>query len=172
MKLRLRRLEDDDLPLIRQWLHMDHVRSAWSNPDATIGLLEARPAAGSWRAIIEADGWDIGLVLWQHPARDELDVAGLADIPSSVIDIDIVIGELDAVGRGLGPRAIRLVAESALSDSAVPFVIACIRLDNLASQRAFTKAGFRRDREFDDVPNGRYVLMVRLREKGELDESA
>lgn len=32
---------------------------------------------------------------------------------------------------------------------------------NLASQRAFAKAGFRTAREFDDVPNGRYVLMVR-----------
>ncbi len=37
----------------------------------------------------------------------------------------------------------------------------CARFDNLASQRAFAKAGFRTVRVFDDVPNGRYALMVR-----------
>ena len=99
-------------------------------------------------------------MLWQHPTREELDVAGLSDVPESVIDIDIVIGEREAVGRGVGSAALRLVAENALTDTAVPFVIGCTRHDNLASLRAFAKAGFRRDREFDDVPYGRHVLMV------------
>lgn len=64
------------------------------------------------------------------------------------------------VGLGVGSATLRLVAETVLSDAEVPFVMACMRMDNLASQRACAKAGFRRDREFDDVPNGRYVLMV------------
>ncbi len=67
-----------------------------------------------------------------------------------------------------GTGAIDLVAEVALSDPTVPFVMACARLDNLASQRAFAKAGFRKDREFDDVPNGLHVLMVRRRQEGQL----
>jgi RimJ/RimL family protein N-acetyltransferase len=112
------------------------------------------------------DGRKVGIILWQHPTREELDLAGLADIPASAIDIDIMIGEVAALGRGFGTNAIRLVAETALSDAGVPFVMACVRLDNLASQRAFAKAGFRRDREFDDVPNGPHVLMVRHRQKG------
>jgi RimJ/RimL family protein N-acetyltransferase len=118
--------------------------------------------------MIEADGHKVGIVLWQHPTREELDVAGLADIPTSVIDIDIMIGEFDALGRGLGAEAISLVAEVALSDPTVPFVMACARLDNLASQRAFAKAGFHKDREFDDVPNGLHVLMVRHRQEGQV----
>jgi RimJ/RimL family protein N-acetyltransferase len=60
------------------------------------------------------------------------------------------------------------LAEVALSDPAVPFVMACARLDNLASQRAFENAGFLKDREFDDVPNGLHVLMVRHRQEGEV----
>jgi len=107
-------------------------------------------------------------VLWQHPTRQELDVAGLADISPSVIGIDIMIGEPAAVGQGLGLSAIRLVVEAAFSDPAVPFVMACARLDNLASRRMFAKAGFREDREFDDVPNGRHVLMVRHRQEGRI----
>jgi len=166
VNLRLREVTEDDLVLIERWLHADHVRSTWGDPDAHLRLLGTPPADGCWRAIIEADGREVGLVLWQHPTRQELDVAGLTDIPQSAIDIDIIIGEADAVGRGVGSSAIRLVVDAAFSDPAVPFVMACARLDNLASQRAFAKAGFRKDREFDDVPDGRHVLMVRQRQEG------
>lgn len=167
MNMRLCNATEDDLPLIERWLHAAHVRSTWGDPGTNIRQLRDAPD-GNWRAIIEADGLKVGLVLWQHPTRRELDDAGLIDIPESVIDIDIMIGELAAVGQGVGAAAIRLVAEEALSDPAVPFVIACARLDNLASQRAFAKAGFHKDREFDDVPNGQYVLMVRHRQQAQV----
>jgi RimJ/RimL family protein N-acetyltransferase len=75
--------------------------------------------------------------------------------------------EVDAQGRGFGSAAINRVAELALSDPTVPFLMACTRLDNLASQRAFAKAGFRKDREFDDVPNGLHVLLLRHRQEGQ-----
>ena len=134
----------------------------------SMGLIKPRVVVGcpsgvtevERRAIIEADVHKAGLVLWQHPTRQELDVAGLTDIPESVIDIDIMIGECDAAGRGVGSATLRLVAQTALADPAVPLVMGCARSDNLVSQRAFARAGFRRDREFDDVPNGRHVLMV------------
>ena len=160
MKLHLHDVTGDDFPLIERWLHADHVRNEWGDPEANIRLLRDPPGAGRWRAIIEADGRKVGLVLRQHPTRQELDVAGLTDIPESVIDIDIMIGEQEAVGRGAGSAALRLVAETALCDPGVPFAMACIRVGNVASLRACVKAGFHRDREFDDVPNGRYMLMV------------
>ena len=159
--LRLRDVTDDDLAHIARWLHADHVRSTWGDPDANLGLFKRPPACGSGRAIIEADGHAVGVVLWQHPGREELDLAGLTDIPTSVIDVDVMIGETAALGQGLGSGAVCLVAEAALFDPTVPFVMACARLENRVSQRAFAKAGFRRDREFDDVPNGLHVLMVR-----------
>ena len=165
MNLRLHDVTSNDLPLIEQWLQADHVRGFWGDPAEILGQLRTAPGAGRWRAIIEADGREVGLVLWQHPTRQELDVAGLTDIPESAIDIDIMIGERDAVGRGVGSATLRRVAEMALADLAVPLVIGCARSDNLASQRAFAKAGFHKDREFDDVPNGTHVLMVRHREE-------
>lgn len=166
MNVRLRDIADDDLPLVEQWLRADHVRRTWGDPDGNIRLLRDPPAKGNWRAIIEADGQKVGLVLWQHPTRKELDEAGLTDIPESVIDI--MIKEPAALGQGVGSAAICLVAEVALSDPAVPFVIGATLRDNLASQRAFAKAGFRGDREFDDVPGGRCVLMVRHRQQARI----
>lgn len=168
MKVRLLEVTNDDLLLIERWLHAEHVRSAWGDPDANIRLLRDSPADGHWRALIEADGRKVGLVLWQHPTRQELDEAGLSDIPERVIDIDIMIGERAEVGRGAGSAAICLVAEAALSDPAVPFVIAATLTDNQALQRAFAKAGFRGEREFDDVPSGRCVLMVRRRQEAQV----
>jgi RimJ/RimL family protein N-acetyltransferase len=64
--------------------------------------------------------------------------------------------------------AIGLVAKVALSDPAVPFAMACARLDNPASQRAIPKAGFHKDREFDHLPHGLHVLMVRHRQEGQV----
>ncbi len=166
MNLQLRHLIEavpDDLSLLRRWMHDEQVRQSWGDPEENLRQLSQAPEAGHWRAIIEADGHPIGLVLWQHPTRQELDLAGLTDIPTSAIDIDIMIGEPDAMGCGLGPVAIMQVADIALIDPAVPFLIACASLDNQPCQHAFAKAGFRRDREFDDVPLGRHVLMVRPR---------
>lgn len=161
MKVRLLDVANSDLPLIERWLHADHVRRYWGEPGDNARLLREPPAAGNGRAIIEADGRKVGLVLWQHPTRQELDGAELHDIPESVIDIDIMIGEAYETGRGVGTKAIRMVAETALADPTVPFIIGATMTNNVASLRAFEKAGFKQDREFDDVPSGRYVLMVR-----------
>lgn len=163
MSVLLRDVRNDDLPGIERWLHADHVRGTWGDPAANLRLLSEPAASGSGRAFIEAEGRGVGIVLWQHPTRAELDLAGLTDIPTTVIDIDIMLGEHAALGRGLGSDAIGRVAALALSDPAVPFVMACARLDNVASQRAFARAGFRKDREFDDVPHGPHVLMLRHR---------
>lgn len=156
-----------DLPLIEAWLREEHVRHFWGDPEENIRMMREPPGDGHWRALIEADGRKAGLVLWQHPTRRELDEAGLFDIPESVIDIDIMVGERALTGQGVGSAAIRLVSDAALADPAVPFVIAATALDNLASQRAFAKAGFQSDREFDDVPSGRYVLMARKRREAD-----
>lgn len=164
MNIHLCPLNESDFSLIEAWLNAAHVRERWGDPEEILESLCLPLPSGYWRAIIEVGGRKVGLVLWQHPTRKELDVAGLTDIPTSVIDIDIMIGERDAVGRGIGSSAIRIVAEQALADPSVPFLIGCAAPDNLASQRAFAKAGFQCDREFDDVPNGIHVLMVRHRQ--------
>lgn len=163
MDVRLVDVTSDDLPLVDRWLRADHVRRYWGEPETNLQALREPPAKGNWRALIEADGRRVGLVLWQHPTRRELDEAGLLDVPESVIDIDIMIGEASRTGQGVGSAAIRLVAEAVLADPEVPFVIAAASVGNLASQRAFAKAGFSSDREFDDGPGGRCVLMVRHR---------
>jgi len=158
----LRPAVEADAPLIRRWLEADHVRAFWGEPETNARLL-APPAPGEWRAIILAEARAVGLVIWRHPTRQELDQAGLTEIPATAIDLDIMLGEDQARGRGLGAAAIALVAERALADPAVPLVIAAVMAGNQASLRAFAKAGFQPEREFDEPPGGRHVLMARWR---------
>jgi aminoglycoside 6'-N-acetyltransferase len=152
-----------DHALIECWLHAEHVQRWWGDPHENSALLQNLPESAQSRLIV-ADGRKIGLVSWQHPSRVELDDAGLEDVPGSVVDIDIMIGEQEQMGRGFGTAAIKLVAEQALASPAVPFVIAATSVENTVSQRAFAKAGFRVDREFDDPLCGRSVLMVLRRQ--------
>ena len=161
--VRLREIEPADQPLLARWLEADHVRPVWGDPAETLRVLDTPLPAGDGRALIETGDRPIGFIQWQHPTRAELDLAGLYDIPPSVIDIDIMIGEPEATGRGFGPQAVTLVAAQALSDPDVPFLIACAAADNKTSQKAFAKAGFAANREFDDIPHGRHLLMIRRR---------
>jgi RimJ/RimL family protein N-acetyltransferase len=161
--VRLRDISAADHPLLARWLEAGHVRPVWGDPAETLRSLDTPLPAGHGRALIETAGRPAGFIQWQHPTRAELDTAKLYDIPTSVIDIDILIGEPDATNRGTGSQAIALVAAEALSDPAIPFVIGCAAVPHTASQSAFRKAGFTADREFDDLPHGRHVLMVRRR---------
>ena len=162
MDVTLLEVTSEHAALIERWLHAEHVRRYWGDPAQTGRALDALPPE-TRRAIIEVGGREVGLAIWQCPTRRELDAAGLHDIPETVTDIDILIGEPDAVGRGIGSAALRLIADGALENPGVPFVIAAAAVENAASRRAFAKAGFVEDREFDDVPDGHYVLLVRRR---------
>lgn len=164
MGLRLVPVTPADLPQLTRWLRAEHVRRFWGDVEENLKLLAAAQANGHWRAIIEYDGRKVGLVLWQHPTREELDAATLLDLPDTVIDIDIMLGDVTAIRQGVGSATIAILAQTILSDPAIPFLMACARWDNLASQKAFTKAGFYKDREFNDPPHGeRYALMIRQR---------
>ncbi len=104
-RVELAGLAPGDLPLVARWLAADHVRRYWGEPEECLRLLEGPPDV-THRAVIEAGGRKVGLVVWQHPSRKELDEAGLDDIPTSVADVDIMIGELDAIReptRRVGP---------------------------------------------------------------------
>ena len=157
-------LTQADLPLVEAWLRAEHVRRFWGDPEENYRNL-ACPEPGTSLAVILEGGRRVGLVLWRHPSRRELDEAGLCDIPTSVMDMDIMLGELEAVGRGIGPAAIALVAQRVLADPSVPCLIAACMRENAASRLAFAKAGFGLDREFDD-PLGGWCFLLK-RERGE-----
>jgi RimJ/RimL family protein N-acetyltransferase len=47
--------------------------------------------------------------------------------------------------------------------------MACAGHDNLASQRTCAKAGFHKDRQFEDMPQGLHWLLARHREDRQIE---
>jgi aminoglycoside 6'-N-acetyltransferase len=110
-------------------------------------------------AVITADRKPIGYVCWQTPSPSELEAAGLTGLPADLVDIDILIGEPEFLGRGVGPRALALVLARLRAEG-----VGCAGLgtstSNRAAIRAFEKAGFRAFRDFEDPEFGPCRYMV------------
>ena len=127
-------------------------------------------------AVITADGRPAGYLCWQRPSPPELEAAGLTDLPGDLVDIDILIGESELLGRGVGPRALALLLGKLRSEG-VGFAGLGTSTSNRVAIRAFEKAGFRLFRDFADPESGPCKYMVaRLRgaveQPGAADDAA
>ncbi len=144
-----------DLPWLERWLRSPHVVRWWGTPD--LAALVRRPE--DTHAVIMADRRPAGYLCWQKPFPAELEAAGLTDLPGDLVDIDIMIGEPELLGRGLGPRALALLLTK-LRGEGVGFAGLGTSASNRVAIRAFEKAGFRLFREFEDPELGACKYMV------------
>ena len=175
--LSIRELGGDlaDLELLVSWRARPHVSRWWDTdeePAFTIeaAIAESGPGADvdTTSCFIELGGRPIGFVQyyrwWADPdgARD----IGVPQGPD-VFGLDVLIGELDAVGVGLGSRAVDMMCGYLFEQGATCVALATA-LENGRAQRAFEKAGFHKVKQVldTDTRGGERVeswLMVRER---------
>ncbi len=136
-----------DLPLVAAWLNHAQVARWWGEPAQALAELAQRDERSV--ALIVAAGRPVGLVCWQTPTRAELRAAGLDDLPGDLVDVDIMIGEPDAIGHGIGPRALRRLFEH-LRERGVAWVGVASALANRRALVAWAKAGLQPYRDFDE----------------------
>jgi aminoglycoside 6'-N-acetyltransferase len=146
-----------DLPLLERWLRSPHVVRWWGTPD--LHLTELAQRSRDTHAVITAGGRPVGYLCWQRPSPSELEAAGLTDLPEDLVDIDILIGEPELLGRGVGPRALVLLLAK-LHGEGVGFAGLGTSTSNRVAIRAFEKAGFRLFRDFEDPESGPCKYMV------------
>jgi aminoglycoside 6'-N-acetyltransferase len=128
----------EDLPLLRVWLEREHVRLWWREP---IEHELAEDPAG--RFVIVVDGRAAGM------------------IQSYDAEIDLLIGEEDLIGRGIGSQVLSQFAhEVVFTRPGVTAVVATVEEGNRRSWRAFEKAGFRHVRDVEE--EGRPHRLMRL----------
>ena len=152
--IEFRPLAEDDLPLVEEWLRRDHV-ARWWRDDIAESLAEYRAALEGREPTdhftIVVDGCAIGMIqtylVSDYPEWEEV-----VQVGEGVAGVDILIGEEDLIGRGLGPQ---ILAEFARDVITAPAVVATVEEPNRRSWRAFEKAGFRhvRDVEEDGAPH-------------------
>jgi aminoglycoside 6'-N-acetyltransferase len=145
--------------MLEAWLHLPHVRRWWGDPEAALAEVCHR-APGSGYAMINADGLPVGYLCWQPYAQQDRDAIGWAALPNGALDMDIMIGELSHLGRGVGPQAIRLLFQRLAENPSVELVGLATSVENSSAIRAYEKVGFSAVREFDDPGFGRCQFMV------------
>lgn len=175
-----RRLARADLPALTTWLNAAHVYSWWgeiSGPGwlggpgdaaATVDMVEAEyrsaieGADTTLHHVIELDHRSVGMIQWYRLADEPGYAAEIGEPTDGTAGVDLLIGDPDAVGHGVGPavidaflRTIIFVEPDLHRAAAGPDV------RNARSVRAFEKAGFRavRDALVDDDHHTERVMV-------------
>jgi aminoglycoside 6'-N-acetyltransferase len=156
--IEFRPLGEEDLPLLRDWLRRDHVRLWWRDPieEAVEGCrvaIEGREPTAYYLIVLE--GRPVGMIQ-TYLASDYPEWEEIVQVGDGVAGVDLLIGEADLVGRGLGPRILaEFVRGVVFADPGATAVVATVEEPNRRSWRAFEKAGFRhvRDVEEEGLPN-------------------
>jgi aminoglycoside 6'-N-acetyltransferase len=152
--MRFRRLTDDDLPMLHEWLNEPGVVRWWEGDDVSWEGVVAQYGSGNgdptehWVALDHDDdavGW-IQCYSWaDYVDEDETQAQWRAGVERTAAGIDYLVADPAQRGRGLGSAMIRAFvldvvfrAHPAWTQvSAGPFVA------NEASWRALQRAGFR-----------------------------
>jgi len=140
-------LERDSDRLLR-WLAQPHVAKWWG--DAARAMQHASECAPESHALIVSDGTPVGYLCWQQPPKEELEAADLTDLPSGLVDIDILIGDPEVLGQGVGSRALALLLARLRREPSIAFAGLGASASNTNAIRCYEKAGFRLHREFQD----------------------
>jgi aminoglycoside 6'-N-acetyltransferase len=147
----------EDLPTVRRWLAVPHVRQWWGDPEKQFGLVsEDMDHPSMQQFIVAASGRPFAYLQCYDPAAWPDNGFGIQ--PDGARGIDQFIGEPDMVGRGHGSALIRAFVADVLQRG-TPRVITDPDPQNARAIRAYKKAGFREDR-LVDTPDGRAMLMV------------
>jgi aminoglycoside 6'-N-acetyltransferase len=153
-----RPLEEDDLPLVEVWLHREHV-ARWWRDDVGDAIADYQAAVEgddpTDHFLIVIDGRPAGMIQ-TYRVEDHPDWQRLVQVGDDVAGVDLLIGEPDLVGHGLGARVLTAFARDVvLADPATNAIVATVEEANRRSWRAFEKAGFRhvRDVEEDGLPH-------------------
>jgi aminoglycoside 6'-N-acetyltransferase len=138
-----------DLPLMRRWLASPHVRAWWGEPDAELGyivdMIEGRDTTRPF--LFSVDGEPAGYIQYWFVGHHQnetwiADHPWLAELPSEAIGVDLTIGEVGLLSRGVGSDVLRLFTERLLAEGHRTIIIDPDPANGRAV-RAYEKAGYR-----------------------------
>jgi RimJ/RimL family protein N-acetyltransferase len=151
-----------DLDDLRRWLNSPHVYEWWgvssgpgslggAGPDAATaqqvhdkyGPSIGNDAATTHRHVIELDGRPVGLIQYFRLEDEPAYADAIGETAPGVVGIDLLVGESDVTGRGVGASALDAYVRTVVfADPRVTRATGGPHPDNRRSCRAFEKAGF------------------------------
>jgi aminoglycoside 6'-N-acetyltransferase len=148
--IEFRPLAESDLGLVREWLGLEHVRPWWREPieeeiaDFRAGI-EGREPTDHY--VFEVEGRPVGMIQ-VYFASDYPEWDAVVEAGDGVAAVDLLIGEEELLGQGLGPRVLSEFARRVVfADPGTRACVATVEEPNRRSWRAFEKAGFRHVRD-------------------------
>jgi aminoglycoside 6'-N-acetyltransferase Ib len=163
--MQFRPLEAADLRLLHEWLQRPHVKRWWSDHEAYAEMVEyylpsidGRDPTDLYFAV--RDQRPVGFIQ-TYLVSDYADYATCIGEGDGVAGVDLFVADEAMTGRGLGTEMLRRFVGEVVF--ARPDVVRCVAdpdVRNVASLRAFEKAGFRRAREFVDPEDGQLHALV------------
>jgi RimJ/RimL family protein N-acetyltransferase len=162
-------MEAADLRLFHEWLQRPHVKRWWSDRETYAGVVEHYlPSIDGDEPtdlyFVVVDELPVGFIQ-TYLLTDYPDYAALVGEGEGVAGVDLFVADDAMTGRGLGTEMLRRFVDAVVFVR--PGVVRCAAdpdVKNVASLRAFEKAGFRRAREFVDPEDGQlHALVVRDR---------
>jgi aminoglycoside 6'-N-acetyltransferase len=152
-----RPMTPSDLPLVRYWLSLPHVREWWGDPQQQYALVSGdldEPAMDQY--IFSTAGSPFAyLQCYDVTAWD----SGFGPQPPGTCAIDLFIGEPDMIERGHGAALVRCFVDDRLQKGA-PRIVTDPDPANGRAIGAYRKAGFEKDRMVE-TPDGPALLMIR-----------
>jgi RimJ/RimL family protein N-acetyltransferase len=164
-RITFRRLGEPDLPLLHRWLNAPHVLEWWDRPGPTLDQVRAKylpriTAPGDVTPyVIRREETAIGYIQLYRVGEGAW---GLRGVGSSA-GVDLFIGELAHLHRGLGPRILRqFLTAIVFQDHGVEACFTDPSPRNRSAIRAFEKAGFHSVGSATDPESGLDVYLMRV----------
>lgn len=160
--LRLVPATERDWPRIRSWITRPDIERWWGT--ASAAEAEVRLALETEQAIarlIMLDGAPIGYA--QAIDASYWGASLPQAMPAGTWDVDLFIAEKEQRGRGLGERALSLLADEVFSTTLAPALSVFIPLSREPAVRAYERAGFAWAEVWDDPIFGPSWLMLKDR---------
>ena len=143
-----RPLTRHDFPLLQRWLNTPHVLEWWDKPGPTLDEVEEKYLPRiegndpTQSYIVECAARPIGYIQ-RYLIDNYPDYAQYVGIEERAAGIDLFIGEVDCIHRGLGPvLLIRFLRDIVFVDSGVSSCVIGPAISNAIAIRAYEKAGF------------------------------
>jgi RimJ/RimL family protein N-acetyltransferase len=106
--------------------------------------------------VIVVDGRDVGMIE-TYLCSDYPEWDAIVQVGEGVAGVDLLIGEEELIGHGLGPEILRAFVRDVVRVTAC---VASVDEENPRSWRAFEKAGFRHVRDIEE--EGRPHRLMRI----------
>ena len=168
MRIGFRPLVAGDLPLLYEWLQREHVHLWWTDRETYdevvhhyLPQIEGSKPTDPYLILLDDRP---GGFIQTYRVSDYPEYRELVAVEDGVVGVDLLIGEPELTGRGIGSEALdRFVRDVVFSDPEIHACIADPDAGNLASLGAFEKAGFRVVRRFvDPEDHDRLHALLRL----------